>query len=269
MQINNHLLDIAAQESTQNKGGIITPRFLVMHFTCMLDRKGVVQWFKNGSSRVSAHLVLDLDGSVTQVVPFNEKAWHAGASFWKGYTDINAQSIGIEIINYGECYGLTSDGKQVVPRRDEDLPKKFRNVEDWVMIPDERGRPVYWQKFTKEQLATLDELVPLLVDVYKLREVIGHSDIAVPQGRKNDPGPAFPLSFYKQFADHANSGGAGMYVCTVQSLNVRGGPGTGFAVIATLKRGDSVKVLKHEGSWALIQFDDKKGFVYDAYLLKT
>lgn len=256
---------------TTHKSGICNPKFVVMHFTCMLSIDGVVSWFKNDASKASAHLILDLDGTLTQMVPFNEKAWHAGASFYKGHSDLNAVGIGIEIINYGECYSITPDGKYVVPRRHEEFDvKKYGKVEDWVMIPDEKGKPVWWHKYTKAQLATLDELVPLLIDHYKIREVVGHSDIAIPKGRKNDPGPAFPMDFYRQFADHSNSASAGNYVATVDDLNVRGGPGAEFSVLAKLKRGDTVKVLNFVGDhWAMVQYDNKKGYVHTGYLMKS
>lgn len=47
--------------------------------------------------RVSAHLLVRRDGSVTQFVPFNRRAWHAGQSSWHGRADCNDFSIGIEL----------------------------------------------------------------------------------------------------------------------------------------------------------------------------
>lgn len=47
--------------------------------------------------RVSAHLVIDRTGTVTQFVPFNERAWHAGESEWQGRQNCNDFSIGIEL----------------------------------------------------------------------------------------------------------------------------------------------------------------------------
>jgi N-acetylmuramoyl-L-alanine amidase len=49
--------------------------------------------------------VLDLDGTVIQMVPEALRAWHAGLSVWQGVTDINSCSIGIEIQNVGHSAG--------------------------------------------------------------------------------------------------------------------------------------------------------------------
>lgn len=247
-----------------NVGGSCTPKYIIMHFTCMMDRKSVSQYFMNPSAKVSSHLVLGTDGKFSQMAPFTTKTWHAGASYYQGHSDINGQGIGIEICNYGECNALTPDGKFVVPRRGESLPQEYRKVEDWIKIDG-----AWWQKYTEAQFRALDELVPLLVDHYKIRDVAGHSDIAVPKGRKNDPGPAFPMAHYKAFADYGNSGSMGNYVASIGDLNVRGGPGAEFAILAKLNRGDTVKVLKQDGQWMLVQYDKTKGYVHSAFLLKT
>jgi AmpD protein len=47
--------------------------------------------------RVSAHLLVARDGSVVQYVPFQRRAWHAGASQWRGRERCNDFSIGIEL----------------------------------------------------------------------------------------------------------------------------------------------------------------------------
>ncbi len=47
--------------------------------------------------RVSAHLLIDRRGRVTQFVPFHEAAWHAGVSAWQGREGCNDFSVGIEL----------------------------------------------------------------------------------------------------------------------------------------------------------------------------
>ena len=49
------------------------------------------------SLRVSAHILIARDGLVTQYVPFNQKAWHAGESSFEGRINCNEFSIGIEL----------------------------------------------------------------------------------------------------------------------------------------------------------------------------
>jgi AmpD protein len=46
---------------------------------------------------VSAHLLLRRDGELLQFVPFGRRAWHAGRSSFRGRSDCNDYSIGIEL----------------------------------------------------------------------------------------------------------------------------------------------------------------------------
>src|SRR3546814_20067774 len=57
------------------------------------------------SDLVSAHYLVAEDGEILRMVEENKRAWHAGLSFWRGITDINSASIGIEIVNPGHEYG--------------------------------------------------------------------------------------------------------------------------------------------------------------------
>lgn len=47
--------------------------------------------------KVSAHLLIAKDGTVTQFVEFNQRAWHAGQSLYQGRKNCNDFSIGIEL----------------------------------------------------------------------------------------------------------------------------------------------------------------------------
>ena len=47
--------------------------------------------------RVSSHVLIARDGSLTQYVPFHERAWHAGRSYWRGRDECNDFSVGIEL----------------------------------------------------------------------------------------------------------------------------------------------------------------------------
>lgn len=47
--------------------------------------------------RVSSHVLIDRDGRLTQYVPFDERAWHAGPSYWRGRENCNDFSIGVEL----------------------------------------------------------------------------------------------------------------------------------------------------------------------------
>lgn len=78
---------------------------ILLHYTGMSSADKAVLWLANPKAKVSCHYVIDNDGSITQMVPETQRAWHAGASHWAGETDINSASIGIEIQNPGHEHG--------------------------------------------------------------------------------------------------------------------------------------------------------------------
>ncbi|WP_249152025.1 N-acetylmuramoyl-L-alanine amidase [Bradyrhizobium liaoningense] len=68
-----------------NHGGALKPRFIVIHDTASgLKDDGDISWLTNPAAKVSAHVVVSRQGKITQLVPFNVVAWHAGHSQWKG-----------------------------------------------------------------------------------------------------------------------------------------------------------------------------------------
>lgn len=75
---------------------------IVLHYTAA-DLRPSLEHLCNpkGTNRVSAHYVVDRDGTVYRLVPESKRAWHAGFSNWKGRKDLNNNSVGIEIINLG------------------------------------------------------------------------------------------------------------------------------------------------------------------------
>ncbi len=138
--------------------------YIVLHYT-VLDWEKSLKVLTTGG-QVSAHyLVRDNPVASYALVDENRRAWHAGASFWAGNTNLNSSSIGIEIVNPG--------------------------------FVDGPGGRVY-APFPQAQV---DEVIALVRDIQKRHNVrperiIGHADIA--PGRKQDPGPNFP---WKQLAD--------------------------------------------------------------------
>ncbi|MCH8619312.1 N-acetylmuramoyl-L-alanine amidase [Undibacterium sp. TS12] len=139
-------------------------QFIILHYTA-IDQPTSLRVLSQ--KEVSAHyLVGDEDPvKVWQLVPENRMSYHAGLSEWKGYSRLNASSIGIEIVNLG--FKDTPEGRVYFP-----FPQ-----------------------------AQIDRVIQLVRDIsarYQIRPeyILGHSDIA-PQ-RKSDPGPMFP---WKQLAD--------------------------------------------------------------------
>src|SRR5690606_5154798 len=82
------------------------PDLLLLHYTGMETAQGALDWLTREESQVSSHYFVFEDGRIVQLVPETRRAWHAGKSFWKGETDINSASIGIEIANAGHPGGL-------------------------------------------------------------------------------------------------------------------------------------------------------------------
>jgi N-acetylmuramoyl-L-alanine amidase len=78
---------------------------LILHYTGMATAERALDWLCDPASSVSAHYFVFEDGHIAKLVEEENRAWHAGKSFWAGETDINSCSIGIEIANPGHDYG--------------------------------------------------------------------------------------------------------------------------------------------------------------------
>jgi len=53
--------------------------------------------------QVSAHFFLRRDGSLLQFVDVERRAWHAGTSSWRGRSNCNDHSVGIELEGLEGC----------------------------------------------------------------------------------------------------------------------------------------------------------------------
>src|ERR1700733_2093567 len=78
---------------------------LVLHYTGMKSAEEALERLCDRVAQVSAHYVIDEDGTVWRLVPEERRAWHAGDSFWRGISDVNGASIGIELVNPGHEWG--------------------------------------------------------------------------------------------------------------------------------------------------------------------
>ncbi len=85
-----------------NSDGPMVPEYLVIHYTAGSSARSSLDWFSNSAARASAHLVIGRDGAITQLVPFDRVAWHAGRSSWQGRDGLNRFSVGIELDNAGK-----------------------------------------------------------------------------------------------------------------------------------------------------------------------
>lgn len=129
-------------------------RHLVVHYTGMKSCDQALDRLCDETSNVSAHYLIDEDGSIYQMVPEDLRAWHAGVSFWDGERDLNSTSVGIELVNPGHEYG--------------------------------------YRLFPTAQLDAFAQLAREVMERHSIdpKDVLGHSDVA--PGRKTDPGELFP-----------------------------------------------------------------------------
>jgi N-acetylmuramoyl-L-alanine amidase len=126
---------------------------LVLHYTGMTSAKDAIDRLRDPVAKVSSHYVVEEDGSVWRLVDERRQAAHAGISYWRGRTGLNAHSIGIEIANPGHSHGY----------------------------PD----------FPLLQLSVVCDLCLEILSRHAIpaRNIVGHSDIS--PDRKDDPGEKF------------------------------------------------------------------------------
>lgn len=126
---------------------------LVLHYTGMRSGAEAIARLRDPASRVSAHYVVEEDGTVFRLVPEARRAWHAGVSHWRGHGALNGRSIGIEVVNPGHEWG--------------------------------------YRPFAALQMASLCDLCLDILARHPIpaRNVVAHSDIA--PDRKQDPGELF------------------------------------------------------------------------------
>lgn len=250
MKIRNHRLtrddgNALAYVASPHVGGNIEPRFLIIHYTGGSSSAGAISWFRDPASKVSAHLVIARDGTITQMAPFNREAWHAGQSRWGNLSGLNRYSIGIELDNAGLL--IRSGGKWVSPLTRRSYPDREVTVATHKNDPP-GATPSGWHAYTPAQIEATLECGMALVKHYELADVLGHDDIA--PGRKRDPGPDFPLESVRARLLGRADDHAGLYR-TSTKLFVRDGPGAGFAALpgTPVPQGTEVEVLSKNGLW--------------------
>jgi N-acetylmuramoyl-L-alanine amidase len=169
---------------SKNMGGALQPEYLVIHYTAGSTAAGAIDWLTRRDSRVSAHLVIARDGVVTQLVPFNKVAFHAGASQWEGRVGLNNHSIGIELDNAGRLIEHGENWRS-------SFGKEYTSEDVLGAIHKNDRKDFGWHLYSEEQIWAVIEVGLALFNRYDLIDVVGHDDIS--PGRKWDPGPAFPM----------------------------------------------------------------------------
>jgi N-acetylmuramoyl-L-alanine amidase len=126
---------------------------LILHYTGMQSGQAAIDRLRDPAARVSSHYVVDEAGAVLRLVSEERRAWHAGVSYWRGHSELNGRSIGIEIVNPGHEWG--------------------------------------YRDFPALQMAAVCDLCLAILSRHAIpaRNVVAHSDVA--PDRKEDPGEKF------------------------------------------------------------------------------
>jgi N-acetylmuramoyl-L-alanine amidase len=141
----------SANHDARAPGAVID--MLILHYTGMRSGAEALDRLCDPTSRVSAHYLVEEDGTLYRLVDEESRAWHAGISYWAGETDINGCSIGIEIVNPGHEFG--------------------------------------YRPFPEAQMDAVIELCHDIQSRHVIppKRILGHSDVA--PDRKQDPGELF------------------------------------------------------------------------------
>lgn len=229
MQVKNNLLynndgtQVEFRPTENLSAGKKDIRFIVLHYDGASNETSAVNWLTQKGSGVSCDLHISKSGKVVQMAEFNRITWHVGASRWGDLTALNRYAIGIE--------------QQNIDARSE---------------------------WTEVQIQKCIDVCKALVKAYpSITEILAHSEVATPFGRKDDPGPKFPMDRVRQavFGEYTI-----VKRITTTNLNVRVGPGTKHELIREIPKETKVTVVGQSGNWSRIEFAGIKGWVSSQYL---
>ncbi|MBW3570450.1 MAG: N-acetylmuramoyl-L-alanine amidase [Gemmatimonadetes bacterium] len=232
-------------------GDPLRPRWLVMHYTAD-GGNTAVDWFKNPASKASAHLVISRQGKITQMMPFDRVAWHAGESEWKGVSRLNRHSIGIEMVNYGDLFRHPTRGwmrywkiNGAYKWLDPVVPESELMLDGQRQVNGQRLAHA-WQRYTDGQVAAAFDAARAIVAAYRLEDVLGHEEIS--PGRKTDPGPAFGIAKFRERVMRREP--APRFIITT-TLNIHAGPALTHPTVAgsPLPLNTEVEELEDQGGW--------------------
>ncbi len=278
MQIVNHMLIKCRTQTAALIGPVITPEIVILHDTASRLEPFNAADYLARTDKASVHFVIERDGKITQQVPTNRRAGHAGKSSYHGRSDCNAFSIGIEIVNPGKLT-RTNGGGAVSWFGQEFGYGAFSLVE---MTTKEHGSGT-WMPYTVEQIEAVTDLLNALFNsIPSLRDITTHWYVS--PGRKTDTNPLFPLESIRarilgrddpaQTETEAQSypaqGAPFVRIKTPGStLNLRRYPSFNPNVIAVIPDGAELPLLRtgeFAGRvWNCVMFDGHEGWVLARY----
>jgi N-acetylmuramoyl-L-alanine amidase len=274
MKIINHQLasENAAEKiitmQSGNAGELIDPDYVIIHYTATDSARSAVDLFMNTTTnvnRIAAHIVLDSDGTIIQLIPFNRKANHAGPSTWDNVDFLNSHAIGIELVNFGYVEKLTNGSFRRLAGKDKKgnpVFTTFASTESTRIIKADHKHKFWsgrenknWFIYPEAQLKALFKLCKVLFENYQMVTAIGHDDIS--PGRKLDPGPAFPWDNFKMnvFGNTNNTGKT--FIVNQPDTNLRASFTTNSISLKKLPVGYEVGLIETNGQWSKVYLVDK------------
>lgn len=162
---------------SENQSGRVD--YVILHYTSVDFAESLRLLTQRTERRVSSHYLVPENGDLSyphrqlkvyQLVEEDQRAWHAGRSDWRGHTDLNSRSIGIEVVNRAEC-----------------------SADDPSLVMDDPQAACEFPSYDAEQIQLLIDLILGILQRHPdidPANILAHSDIAI--DRKLDPGPLFP-----------------------------------------------------------------------------
>lgn len=276
MKVVNHLLEGVRVVRSPNVSGLMDPTGAIMHYTAGYTAESAINTLTDPKAKVSAHLVIDWDGTITQLVPFNRIAWHAGPSILDGIKGCNNFTVGFEFVNPG-YFRIAKDGTIMDWEGKRPIPQKTLDKYDLsIKAPNARigGGNFIWPGYSKAQIDAGLAALKAIHEAYGLKHLGGHEEVDTRKW-KTDPGPAFPMSLFKAVIHNRTDRSDGAkpvtsrFLVNTPKLNVRAAANSSGAVLTTLAGGSEVVVLQDLGAWSLVEYaPGKKGYLADQYLKK-
>ncbi|MEH7830361.1 N-acetylmuramoyl-L-alanine amidase [Gemmobacter denitrificans] len=281
MKLKNHRIEGIPFLPARLTGGTITPEIVILHDTAgRLDKFNSRDYLAR-TTKASVHFVIERDGTVSQLVPTNRRAGHAGQSSYHGRPDCNAFSIGIEIVNPGRM--TRGAGGSVLAWWGQDFGPGGQiggyGLAD--LETPEHGRGT-WMAYAPEQIEAVEALLlALFATIPSLRDITTHWYVS--PGRKVDVNPLFPLEAIRARVlgrddpalQAANAGstpeapGAFVQVEAAAGLNLRSWPSFNPNVITSIPGGTRLPVNR-QGSfsgrqWLNVTYSGRDGWIVAAY----
>lgn len=245
--------EYTVKKMDRDSGTLSNPDIIVIHYTGTLNINSDINTLFYSDKQVSVHLVIDLDGTIYQLMPLSRIAWHAGESRLLNRTNINKYSIGIEIVNPGF----------LTKKENGDLytwyEKKVDSENAVLLKHKNETSERYWHTYTQSQIESVKLLCAALKNAFEIKYIVGHDDIA--PNRKSDPGPAFPLKFIQNIVlDNRDDNMARVEVLrdygqvSVDNLNIReAGNPNAKKVALPLKKGQKVQIIEEKDGWYKVE----------------